>query len=199
MRIYSGSSNDEIKTGDQIEMIKNKERIKFIKTVFQKFLLISLFLNLSCEQSSTPPDSIVQDDSEEGIIAYSEYFPVKIDIIPLTEFIDEGDGQQAEINLYVSLLDSFGSQLKSPCIFRFELYQRVPRSAEPKGRRAIIWPDIDITDPAVNNKYWRNFLRAYEFNLPFQSDSTQDYILEVTCLCPNNKRLTAEFSLIRPK
>jgi hypothetical protein len=178
-------------------MIVNKEIIKFIKSIFQKFLLISLFLNLSCEQSSTPPGSIAQDDGEQSIIAYSLYFPVKIDIIPLTEFINEDDGQQAEINLYVSLLDTFGSQLKSPCIFRFELYQRIQRSAEPKGRRAIIWPDIDITDPAINNKYWRNFLRAYEFNLPFQPESNQDYILEVTCLCPNNKRLTTEFSLIR--
>ena len=167
--------------------------------MFHKFLLISLFLNLSCEQSSTPSDPIVQDESEQSIIAYSEYFPVKIDIIPLTEFIDKSDGQQAEINLYVSLLDAFGSQLKSPCIFRFELYQRIQRSSELKGKRAIIWPDIDIIDPAINNGYWRNFLRAYEFNLPFQPESNQDYILEVTCLCPNNKRLTAEFSLIRPK
>lgn len=179
-------------------MIVNKERIKFIKSMFQIFLLISLFLNFSCEQSSTQPNSVEQDNIDQSIIAYSQYFPVKIDIIPLTEFIYKDDGQQAEINLYVSLLDSFGSQLKSPCIFRFELYQRVQRSAEPKGRRVIIWPDIDITDPVVNNKYWRNFLRAYEFNLPFKTESAQDYILEVTCLCPNNKRLTAEFSLIRP-
>ena len=176
-----------------------KEELKFIKFTFQMFILILLFLNFSCEQSSTSPETIGLDNSEQSITAYSQYFPVKIDIIPLTEFIDVGDGQQAEINLYVSLLDSFGSQLKSPCIFRFELYQRVPRSAEPKGRRAIIWPDIDITDPVINNEYWRNFLRAYEFNLPFQSESTQGYILEVTCLCPNNKRLTAEFSLIRPE
>ena len=178
-------------------MIENKKRIKLITSRFQIILLIPLFFNIGCEQSSIPPEPIVQDNGEQSIIAYSQYIPVKIDIIPLTEFIFKGDGQQAEINLYVSLLDSFGSQLKSPCTFRFELYQKVQRSAEPKGRRAIIWPDIDITDPAINNEYWRNFLRAYEFNLPFKPESMQDYILEVTCLCPNNKRLTAEFSLIR--
>lgn len=185
------------KTGDRIEMIVNKERKKFIKSIFQKFLLISFLLNLSCEQGSSSRDTIAQDANQQSIIAYSQYYPVKIDIIPLTEFVDKGDGQQAEINLYVSLLDSFGSQLKSPCIFRFELYQRIPRSAEPKGRRATIWPDIDITEPAINNIYWRNFLRAYEFNLPFQPEGNQNYILEVTCLCPNNKRLTTEFPLVR--
>ena len=181
----------------QIPILENKVRIKIITLVFLLFMFF-LCVNISCKQQSGPPELIEQDNSEQSFIAYSQYFPVKIDIIPLTEFIYKGDGQQAEINLYVSLLDSFGSQIKSPCTFRFELYQRVQRSAEPKGRRAIIWPDIDITDPAKNNEYWRNFLRAYEFNLPFQPETTQDYILEVTCLCPNNKRLSAEFSLIRP-
>jgi hypothetical protein len=182
----------------QHRLIENKARIKVISSAFQIFLVF-LFVNINCNQQSKPPDPIVQNNNEQSISVYSKYSPVKIDIIPLTEFIKAEDDKQAEINLFVSLLDSFGSQIKSPCKFRFELYQRVQRSAEPKGKRVIIWPDIDITDPAKNNKYWRNFLRAYEFNLSLQPESTQGYILEVTCLCPNNKRLSAEFSLIKPE
>ena len=93
------------------------------------------------------------------------------------------------------MLDSFGSQIKSPCIFRFELYLRIQRSSEPKGQRVMLWPDVDLNQPQVNNEYWRNFLRAYEFNLPFEPQNGQAYILEVTCMCPNNKRILAEFIL----
>jgi hypothetical protein len=93
------------------------------------------------------------------------------------------------------LLDSFGSQIKSPGIFRFELYQRALRSAKPKGKRVEIWEDIDLTEPAINHEYWRGFLMAYEFDLPFELDVNQSYILQVTCLCPNGRRLSDEFAL----
>ncbi|MGD8786858.1 MAG: hypothetical protein PVJ60_05500, partial [Phycisphaerales bacterium] len=56
-------------------------------------------------------------------------------------------------------------------------------------------PDVDLTDPAKNNEYWRDFLRAYEVNLPFESTGNQSYILEVTSLCPNGRRLSSEFIL----
>jgi len=82
-----------------------------------------------------------------------------------------------------------------PGVFRFELYERVVRSAEPKGRRIVIWPDIDLTGAAENNEYWRDFLRAYEFNLPFEAQIKQCYILQVTYLSPSGKRLSAELSL----
>jgi hypothetical protein len=115
--------------------------------------------------------------------------------MPLTGFINTDTIRQISIKPYVSLLDSFGSQIKSPGVFRFELYQRAVRSAEPKGRRVVIWQDVDLTDPDVNNEYWRDFLRAYEFDLPFELDLNQSYILQVTCMCPNNRRLTDEFTL----
>ncbi|MHC4693725.1 MAG: hypothetical protein ACYS67_13365 [Planctomycetota bacterium] len=131
---------------------------------------------------------------------YAPYSPVKIDIVPLTEFTGINDsGEEPTIRAYVSLLDSFGYQIKAPGIFRFELYERVPRSADPKGRRISIWPDIDLNDVVENNLYWRDFLRAYEFNLPSDSEANQNYILEATCISPNGKRLSAEFTLTQTK
>ena len=124
----------------------------------------------------------------------TQYAPVKIDIMPLTEFVRH-EGAEPKIALYVSLLDSFGSQIKSPAMFRFELYQRVRRSAEPKGSRTIIWPDADLSDPAANNRHWRDFLRAYQFDLPFDPAEGQEYVLEVTCLTPDAKRISAKCSL----
>ena len=44
-------------------------------------------------------------------------------------------------------MDSFGSAIKSPCIFRIELYEYVERSPSPLGKRLEIWPDIDLIDP----------------------------------------------------
>lgn len=163
--------------------------------------LLAMFLgNAGCEQMSGVPELTTKTDNDfQRLSVYSHFAPAKIDIMPLTEFISLGVTRQANINLYVSLLDSFSSQIKSPCVFRFELYQRVQRSAELKGRRIIIWPDIDLTDPAANNKYWQDFLRAYEFNLPFEPDASQNYILQATCLCPNGRRISAEFALKLPK
>ena len=129
---------------------------------------------------------------------YVDYGPVRIDVLPLTEF-EPGRGLDAagKIKVYVSLLDKFGSEIKAPGVFRFELHQYVERSARQKGRRIAIWPDVDLTDPAENNRYWRDFLRAYLFELDFELQANQRYMLQVTCLCPSGKRLSEEFTLGR--
>jgi hypothetical protein len=168
--------------------------------ILQVFFFIFLLVEAGCEQppiSSEPPAKA--DNDFDRLSIYARYASEKINILPLTEFIDAGDAQQAKINLYVSLLDSFGSQIKSPGVFRFELYERVLRSAEPKGKRVVIWQDIDLTDPVKNNDHWRDFLRAYEFNLPLEPGGSQSYILQATCLCPSGRRLSAEFTLKRTK
>ncbi len=152
---------------------------------------------LGPKRTERPPKTV--SDCNEAF-AYSNYAPMKIDIVPLTEYIVAGNaGEESKIEVYVSLLDSFGSQIKSPGIFRFELYQRVPRSAKPKGKRIMLWPDIDLTTLVENDNHWRDFLRAYEFSLPFESEADQNYILEATCISPNGKRLSAEFNLTHTK
>ncbi len=123
------------------------------------------------------------------------YAPAKIDITPLTEFVPADNTQRPRIKLYVSLLDSFGCQIKSPGRFRFELYEHVQRSAEPKGKRLAMWPELDLTDPTTNNKFWRDFLRAYEFTLPLEQFTGESRILEVTFFCPSGRRISSEFTL----
>ena len=175
-------------------------RVKSLNIITRLLLLILLSVNIGCEQSKTPPDIPFKTDiSFDMLSIYTSYVPVKIDIMPLTEFVDAGDVQQSKINIYISLLDPFGSQIKSPGIFRFELYEYMQRSAEPKGKRAVIWPDVDLTDPITNNDSWRDFLRAYEFSFVFEQANSRDYILQVTCLCPNGKRLSSEFMLRHEK
>jgi len=143
--------------------------------------------------SESVSDSNISDNEP---CVYKDYLPVKIDIMPLTEMVDE-NSEGSGIKAYVSLLDSFGCQVKSPGVFRFELYERVMRSAEPKGRRIHIWPDIDLTPARKNNNYWRDFLRAYAFSLDLDFHNSRSYILSVTCICPKAGRLSADF-LLKP-
>lgn len=179
---------------------ETKRKMKPAHIVFPVFVCIFFSINAGCRPPAPPSQVSVERNSDsEGPFAYACYMPAKVDIMPLTELVTAGGTQGSQIRLYVSLLDAFGSQTKAPAVFRFELYEYVQRSAEPKGRRAVIWADIDLTDPPVNNEYWRDFLRAYEFNLPFEQAAGQTYILQVTCLCPNGSRLASEFTLKHAK
>jgi len=167
--------------------------MKVVGLIGWVFLFV-LLLAAGCEPMSRGVGASGRRDS--AFIYTHHYAAEKIDIMPLTEFVGVGDAEGTfRLNVYVSLLDSFGSQVKGPAIFRFELYEKVPRSGEPKGGRVVIWPDIDLTDRSENNNYWRDFLRAYEFNLDFGPGSEKSYILQVTCLCPNERRLSAEFEV----
>jgi len=140
------------------------------------------------------------------------YGPARIDILPLTEFKNADGGGEARLEAYISLLDSAGSQIKFPVKLRFELYEYVPRSAEPKGTRVAIWPKIntaepnepinhwfDLCDPARNNFFWRDFIRAYQFTQPFRPQPAARYILEATCLTNDGRRLIAKATLRKIK
>lgn len=176
-----------------------KMRMKPAYVVRPVLVCVFLWVNSGCRGPALPAPVFAQRNGEsEGSYSYASYAPAKVDIMPLTELVT-ASGQGSRIHLYVSLLDAFGSQIKSPAVFRFELYGHVVRSAEPKGKRAVIWADFDLTSPAVNNEYWRDFLRAYEFNLPFEQANGQTYIVQVTCLCPNGSRLASEFTLKQAK
>jgi hypothetical protein len=182
--------------------------MKIITVILQVFFIISFLVYTGCEPQqvgSKPPTHI---DKTTDVQDYNGYMPAKVDIMPLTEFIlasparGSSGGERVEITklrVYISLLDSFNCQMKSPGVFRFELYEWILRSAEPKGKRIILWPDINLADAAKNNQYWKDFLRAYEFNLDFEPKAQQNYILQATFLSPVGRRLSADFNLKSPK
>jgi len=156
--------------------------------------VVLLLAGASCDSPPVEDNKYFADTNLGHDSIYESYRPIEIDIMPLTELIST-DNAASQLRLYVSFLDSSGSRIKSPGVFRFELYRKVMRSAKPKGNRIMIWPDIDLTDIAENGEYWRDFLRAYEFNLDLDPQADSDFILQVTCLCPNGKRLSDEFDL----
>ena len=126
------------------------------------------------------------------------YAASKIRVVGLSEITNASDNERTSgVKVYVDLLDSFGNRLNSPGVFRFELYKCVPRSSEPKGKRIFIWPDKDLTDVTRNNSHWRDFLRAYQFDLDlnFKVKANDAFMLEVTFTTPAGKRLRGLFQL----
>ncbi len=175
--------------------------MKRISAILRIAVLLSLLMQLGCEPESSTPKVTVEAPANP-LRAYASYTPAKVRIMPLTEFYPRRDDKnQRNLKVYVALLDSFASQVKAPVTFRFELYQYVERSAVPKGRRLAIWPDIDLKDAAENNSFWRDFLRAYEFDLDldFDPQTNQTYVLQATCMSPLGKRLETDFKITHTK
>jgi hypothetical protein len=122
--------------------------------------------------------------------------PARIVITPLTELtgpIDKAGNRQ--VRVYLQVLDEFGSEMKFPGVFRFELYQMIRRSGEPRGARLAVWPDFDLNDPAVNHRYWQEMLRMYCFTLDLALASEGPFVLECTLLCPDGRRLSSQYVL----
>jgi len=170
--------------------LRAKTFLKFVTIVS-----VLLFLTMgACEYTGVQQASEYDQIIKEADL-YGGFSPAEINILPLTK-IENSDEGQAIIRVYVSLLDEFGSQIKAPAIFRFELYEKISRAQEVKGRRVVIWPDFDLCRPGNNNNYWQDFLRAYKFDLNFKPQEHQSYVLQVTCLCLSGKRLTAETKFV---
>jgi hypothetical protein len=172
-------------------------------TVFLFCLVV--FSGCAQPQARAPRAEDREQKAEAPAVSVSTGFaPAKVNILPLSEISNpaarpgapkSGAEPETTLDVYITLLDAFGSQVKAPGVLRFELYEYVTRSAEPKGQRITLWPDFDLTGPVENNKYWRDFLRAYEFELDIRADPTKTYILEATCLCPDGRRLSGDYTL----
>jgi hypothetical protein len=172
----------------------------FLKGKMLKTALVIIFTvaGLICSTGCEPDSSAGRISSGRDSDALGAYVASGVHIVGLTEITPVSEGPlQGKINVYVDLVDSFGCRVKSPGLFRFELYEFVPRSSEPKGKRMSIWPDIDLTDATDNNSHWRDFLRAYQFELPlsFSPRPDESFVLEVTFTTPRGNRLRDTFHL----
>ena len=141
-----------------------------------------------CEPETTQGTGTVRGSGAAKKVARStsEYSPAEVHISPLSGF----DGAE-KLSVYVELQDEFETHIKRPGIFRFEIYEYIPRSIQSKGRRVHIWDDFDLTAASKNNEYWRDFLRTYLFDLdvPFEPAAQNGYVLEVNFLSENYIRL----------
>lgn len=154
-----------------------------------------------CESTTAPAAAPKVEPIAPAELCWG-YQATNIRIVGLSGFSEERYGQiGSQMEVVVEMLDSFGTRIKSPGVFRIELYEYLPRSNDPKGKRVFAWPDADLTRPSDNNGYWRDFLRAYRFDLSMNLRPVipSSYILEVTCLTPAGKRFTAQSQISYPR
>jgi len=115
----------------------------------------------------------------------------RVRISALTEFVtDSAQLDAVQLKVLLEVLDTSGEPAPVPCILRFELYEFRPLSADPRGKRVFIWPEMDLSDLSVAKEHWKDLLRGYEFYLPldnFTPQPNRKYLLEVTCFADQRR------------
>ncbi|HAL45871.1 MAG: hypothetical protein A2Y12_14600 [Planctomycetes bacterium GWF2_42_9] len=163
--------------------------MNLLKEMFLVVAAAVLLLPFSgCQENQSVSDSKPGTFQKTCIFA-----PQKITFNQLTEF-----SKRWQIVAYIDVYDQFNSRIKAAGIWRFELYPKVLRSADPAGGRIKLWSDIDLTQAAVNNGYWQDYLRCYKFELPLETEvKGGTYILEAVCFTAEGKRITNTVELKR--
>lgn len=169
----------------------------YMRNQMKQSVVCVIFLTALLLLSGCPEDR-PQPVGNDGMEGDSEciYGVSEIHIVGLTTLApDPEDAFASKMEVYIDLVDSFGSRIKAPGTFRFELYEFAAISGQNTGKRLFLQqPDIDLTDAHENNKYWQDYLRAYVFKIKpeFRVAGGTEYILQVTLL---EKRLSDTFRI----
>ena len=112
-------------------------------------------------------------------IALLQPQPPGVRLLDMTRLEPDASGEGMVLRAFVQP-DGMEQQVR----YRFELYGYKPRSADSRGKRLILWPDIEIAADAPTNPYWREHLKAYEFVLPVEKSTAffTTVVLEITAL-----------------
>lgn len=92
----------------------------------------------------------------------------------------------------VNALDNPGLMLAGD--IRVELFEHIPGSADPKGRRFEHW-NLELTTAAQQRRYWNQLTQMYEFRLGVDLSRIppgDKYVLLVTYNSPLGEHLTDE-------
>ena len=154
--------------------------------------LTTVLLGLGCRMNPViRPESGIQGEDQTHLL--SGYAPVQIKILGPTRVFQDPQGIH-RIEIFVSILDVAGSSIKYPGTYRFELYRRLKRSADPRGKRILILPDISLIASNDNNQYWDDFIRCYVFQRECDHPN-EDLILQATFILPNGDRMTDQYTI----
>lgn len=165
-----------------------------MRLLFVILLTSCCFWGLGCVD--TEKAGIATDFPEN--VSEDTFAASSISIQGLTEISDIDEfGRFAKITAYVDVLDQFTTKLKTPGVFRFELYEFLSRQSDPKGKRVYMWDDYNLNNAVENQRYWQDSFRSYEFKLQLSQSLEKDknYILLATFKTADGKRLSDEFKL----
>jgi hypothetical protein len=164
--------------------------MRFMKKVIYICVLFIVPIISGCETYNSGNSGVLADGN--SVRNSCIFVADKIRFNQLTEYVGSG-----QINVYVDVLDQFGTRIKASGIWRFELFQQEQRTPESKGARVYLWQDIDLTDASVNISAWQDYLRCYKIELVFDADieSGKTYILQAVCTTAEGKRITDSVEL----
>jgi hypothetical protein len=169
-----------------------------VKRIVRIALLVLVAVGIFAAGCDEPVRTAAPTRSGRSLDALSSFAASNIGVMGLTEIVKDADRPgKAKLKAYIDLLDQSGVRIKNPGTFRLELYEFVPRSSDPTGKRLAVWPDINLEDAQENNRYWRDFLRTYQFelNMAFAPQSNTSYVLQVTFSTPLGKRLSGNYQI----
>ncbi len=126
---------------------------------------------------------------DDGRMSVSMATPVPMQTIPtektrllgLSALETDGDGQSV-VRAFVQ-----PSGDGADAVYRFELYQYLPRAANPRGNRLRMWPEVAAGKAGADNPLWQPHLRAFEIVLPIENELSMKstYLIELTVLKNN--------------
>ncbi len=158
-----------------------------MRFIISFFAVVSMLLLSGCEQVQNQPSDAYSGKFQRTCLFSAE----KVAFNQLTESTQPG-----QITAYIDVFDQFGSRIKAAGVWRFELFEYVPRSADPMGSRVNLWSDIELTDAVINNNAWQEYLHCYKFDLDIDTDlAGKTFILQVVCFTADNRRLADTFQL----
>ena len=142
------------------------------------------------------PSPAVDDPIQRDML--SLLMPRRIDIVePFTRiasFDDDATPDGIELLLQaVNYLDNPGLMIAGNV--RIELFEFVPASGEPRGKRIDHW-EIHLETEKQQRAFWNGVTQMYKFHLAVPSvalTSGRRYVLAVTYHSPLGDRLTDEF------
>ena len=90
-----------------------------------------------------------------------------VHLLDMTGFAPAASGEGTVLRVFVQ-----PDKIEQDLCFRFELYVYIPRSSNPRGKRIVLWPDMEVKANASSNSQWREHLKFVCFQLlpPYGSE-----------------------------
>jgi len=120
--------------------------------------------------------------------------PKTIRIHPFTQtrVFDEAGGIKG-VDVRIEAVDAYGDATKAFGDFRFEMYDFVTNSLDPKGKRIATWNE-SLLEPKRNLLHWDKITRTYEFKLQWDRPIPvgKRYVLVAVFSSPFTRRIIDE-------